>query len=306
MHGLLEWTGDPSSDGDSVPLRLCGALHALALRGDDADLAALYASPETSDGAWATIERTLRDRPAELSAILDLPPQTNEVARSGALWPSLAVVAARTGLPLALFEVGASAGLNLNCNRFAYDLNGRECGLPSSAVRLAPAWRGAAFDLPDPIVASRVGCDLRPYDLTDPAERRRLTAYTWPDQPERLARQRAAIEIATRRPPGVERADAVDWLRSVLALARPDACRTVYTTIAWQYLPEASQRAGEAVVAAAGARALMDGSVAFVCMEADGREPGAGLTLDLWTGTGHERVQLGRADFHGRWVDWRG
>ena len=303
---VLAWRGDPSSDGDSVPLRLCGALHALALSGGDAGLAALYADPAPSDAAWVTIERAIRERSDVLKAVLDLPPQTNEVARSGALWPALALVAERTGLPLALMEVGASAGLNLNCDRFAYDLGGRACGDATSPVLLVPEWRGDAFALPDPSIASRAGCDLRPYDLTNEAERRRLTAYTWPDQPDRMARQRAAIAIAMARVPPVERADAVAWLERMLAAPAPGACRTVCTTIAWQYLPEPSRAAGEAIIAAAGERAVSDGPVAFVRVEADGAEPGAAITLDLWTAAGHARRALGRADFHGRWVDWRG
>ena len=304
---VLRWPGDdPSSDGDSVPLRLCGALHALALSGDDPTLAAAYADPVPSGAAWSAIEGALRTHPDAILATLALPPQTNEVARSGALWPMLGTVAALAGRPLALLEVGASAGLNLLCDRFAYDLGGRASGDPGSAVRLAPEWRGPTPDAPDPVVASRAGCDLRPYDLADEGERRRLAAYTWPDQPERMARQRAAIALAAGDPPPVERADGVAWLRDRLAThldgTRTDACATIYTTVAWQYLPAPDRAAGERIVAAAGAR----GPVAFVRMEADGDEPGAALTLDLWREGRHERHDLGRADFHGRWVEWRG
>ena len=303
---VLGWPGDPSTAADSVPLRLCGALHALALAGGDADLAALYERPRTDHAVWGTIARALGAHPEPLLAVLALPPQTNEVARSGALWPALGEVARRTNLPLLLLEVGASAGLNLLCDRFALDLGGKLRGDRTGEVRLAPEWRGAPYRGGEPVVAGRAGCDLRPYDLSDPAERRRLTAYTWPDQPDRLARQRAAIALAAPAPPAVEATDAVSWLRARLAEPAPEACRTLYTTIAWQYLSGPDRATGEALVAAAGARAEADGPIAFVRMENDGAEPGAALTLDLWAAGGHERHDLGRADFHGRWVDWAG
>ena len=56
----------------------------------------------------------------------------------------LLVVTARTGLPLALYELGASAGLNLMLDRFSYQLGGLLTGVEGSPVRLAPSWKGPA------------------------------------------------------------------------------------------------------------------------------------------------------------------
>jgi hypothetical protein len=39
-------------------------------------------------------------------------------------------------------------------------------------------------------------------------------------------------------------------------------------------------------------------------MERDGGAPGAANLLTLWPGG--ETQTLGRVDFHGGWVDWRG
>lgn len=38
-------------------------------------------------------------------------------------------------------------------------------------------------------------------------------------------------------------------------------------------------------------------------MEADATPGSAALTLHLWPGDRH--IALGRADFHGRWIDWQ-
>ncbi|WP_304613905.1 DUF2332 family protein, partial [Paracoccus sp. (in: a-proteobacteria)] len=79
---VLGWTGDPSTAADSLPLRLCGALHALVLTGQAHDLARAY------DGGVvdpALLRRVLDDHAETILSWLDSPPQTNEVARSAAL-----------------------------------------------------------------------------------------------------------------------------------------------------------------------------------------------------------------------------
>jgi hypothetical protein len=73
--------------------------------------------------------------------------------------------------------------------------------------------------------------------------------------------------------------------------------------VAWQYFPAAAQARGEATLQAAGQRATQTAPLAHLAMEGDGNEPGAALTLRLWPG--NQTIPLGRADFHGRWVDWQ-
>ncbi len=55
----------------------------------------------------------------------------------------------------------------------------------------------------------------------------------------------------------------------------------------------------------AGEKATGEAPLAWLSMENDGSDnAGAALNLRLWPGD--HRIDLGRADFHGRWVDWRG
>ena len=56
----------------------------------------------------------------------------------------------------------------------------------------------------------------------------------------------------------------------------------------------------------AAARATPEAPLAWLSMESDGDRSGAlgaALVLRLWPGDLH--LALGRADFHGRWIDWR-
>ncbi|KPP89536.1 MAG: hypothetical protein HLUCCA08_09520 [Rhodobacteraceae bacterium HLUCCA08] len=294
---LLSWDGDVSSRGASVPLRLCGALHALRLQ-NRAGLADVYPPHETDpETLWASISHALSSEAAFIDHFLDSPPQTNEVRRSVALLPAAHYVAARFGLPLRLSEMGASAGLNLNFDRFALTTPAGRLGPADAALTLTPDWRGDPPGTAELRIAERRGVDLNPLDPQ--ADALRLLAYLWPDQPHRLALTRAAIGTAHRE---VDRGDAIDWLTTRLASV-PGQTHFIYTTIAWQYFPPRAQARGTALIERAGAMATDNAPIAWFAMEADGERPGAGMTLRLWPG--NDTIALGRVDFHGRWIDWR-
>lgn len=291
---ILSWPGDPSSRADSVPLRLAGGLHALVLTGQAPDLAAAYQTDADPTGiALAKI----RQHPHFLLDWLASPPQTNEVRRSAPLIAAAHWLTARFGLPLVLSELGASAGLNLLWDQYALTVQGQSFGPPDPALTLHPDWTGPLPPLAAPIVLDRRGVDLNPLDpVTD---RLRLLAYIWADQPDRLARTRAALDLAARIHPQIDRADAGDWLTPRLATPTPSALHLVFHTVAWQYFPPATR----ARALAAMASASRENPIARLAMEADNQSPGAALTLTLWPKG--ETIRLGRADFHGRWVDWQ-
>ncbi|MEE2860325.1 MAG: DUF2332 family protein [Pseudomonadota bacterium] len=287
---VLDWPGDPSSRADSVPLRLCGALHALVLTGAAPDLAQAYARRDVS--AELLVD-TMRSHEAMILDWLESPPQTNEVARSAALIGAGRFLAGLSPLPLRLLELGASAGLNLNFDRY-------HLGPAPEGVSLTPEWGG---EMPQGRirVASRRGVDLNPLDPE--RDSLWLMAYCWADQDARLARLRAALVLAQADPPPVDRGDAAAWLAAQLLRPVFGALTVVFHTIAAQYFPRETAAACEAALARAAARATPDAPVARLEMEADGGR-GAALRLALWDGD-ERRWALGRADFHGRWIDWQ-
>jgi hypothetical protein len=290
---VLGWQGDPSSKADSVPLRLAGGLHALVLTDKAPTLATAYSSGEDpTDAALAAI----RAHHAFLLDWLASPPQTNEVRRCAPLIAAAHWLTARYGLPLILSELGASAGLNLLWDRYALHIGDQTFGPPDPVLTLPPGWTGPLPPQAPPIILDRRGSDLTPLDpITD---RLRLLAYIWPDQPDRIARTRAALDLAAEARPPIDRADAADWLETRLSTPTPGALHIVFHTIAWQYFSPTTQSRALAALEAAG----QGSPVARLSMEADGRAPGAALTLTLWPG-GHT-IPLGRADFHGRRIDW--
>ncbi|TNE35759.1 MAG: DUF2332 family protein, partial [Alphaproteobacteria bacterium] len=289
---ILNWPGDASARGDAVALRFMGALHGLVLEKRNAPLAAVYPPHhlEVSDPVlWAAVEGALSSEAEFILHRLQNAPQTNEVRRAAALLPMFLEISALTRLPLTLSEVGASAGLNLFLDKFHIELGAQSWGNPASTVTLAPKWHGEAAPVGPLDIVARGACDLRPSDPSDVADRMRLLSFIWADQADRLARTRAAIEIAAAGDARVEAADALLWLQKRTARPMPGTAHVIYSTIAWQYLPAAARAEGEAIIRAAGARATENAPLAWARMEVDGESPGTGLTLTLWP-TGEEHL----------------
>ena len=311
---VLDWSGPPDAMGDSVPLRLAGALHALVRRGQLPELAGFY-PPNTlpdiktlTDSALAAIARM----DETICGWLKFPPQTNEVARSGVIFPGLLTIAQETGLPLALFEVGASGGLNLIPDRYAYRLGDAMLGAVGSPLVLSPEWSGSApLPVPQrPEISSRRGCDRNPLDVTDPSHRERLIAYIWADQPQRLARVKEAITLAQENPPQIEQADAADWVEENISLApQTGVTRVLFHSIAFQYFSPSAQQRIEEHIKRAGARATADAPLAWLAFEqAQGQGPC--LTLRLWggasSGTGETRILAKANNAHCQKIEWLG
>lgn len=296
---ILTWPGPPGPSDDSVPLRTAGALHALVL------LHRIDPLIELTDGSlWTAVQAAFRQHEAFILDRLTSPPQTNEVRRSAALLPGLFIVAQQTGKPLILSEVGASAGLNLQLDRYRYRLGKTQWGA-TSPVLLSPEWRGHEPDIPATFtVIERAGCDLNPLNPSSADDRLRQLSYIWADQKDRLERTQNALSIAADNHLQVEKADAIDWLARRLETPRPGATHIIFHSIAWQYFPDALKQKGEALIAEAGARATADAPLARLQMEGDGQPHGAALTLQIWPKG--EKQEIGRADFHGRWVEWKG
>ena len=240
---------------------------------------------------------------AFIGRFLRSPPQTNEVGRSAVLLGGFLRVAAATGLPLRLLEIGASAGLNLIWDHYRYRLGKAEWGNPAATLLLAPRWTGALPPLAAPLfVASRQACDLAPVDLDDEASRQRLRAYVWADQRERLARLEQALAIARAAGHRVEQADASNWLRSHLQTPALGMATVLFHSIMWQYMPEPTRNAIAASIARAGARARREAPFAWLRFEPPRAGAGADLRLTIWPDG--EDTRLATAQPHGVVVTW--
>jgi hypothetical protein len=294
---------------DAAALRWLGALHDFVLETPDSTLARAYprvGQPGDAATAWPHALAFSRDEAERLAAFMRHEPQTNEPRRSAVLLPGFLEVAAATRLPLRSLELGASAGLNQLWDRRRYRFGEAFAWGPQDArVVIDAEWRGDAPRLDAPVeVAARGACDRSPVALTDPLQRRRLTAYVWPDQFDRLARFEAAVADALAAGVTVEPEDAVAWTRRHAA-PRAGVTTVVFHSVFFQYMPAGSQAALVEALAAFGAEARADAPLAWLRMEPAPDHPAMmELRLTLWPG-GVERV-LATVHPHGAWVEWRG
>jgi hypothetical protein len=164
--------------------------------------------------------------------------QTNEAGRCATLLPFLA----RLPQPLALLEVGASAGLCLLPDRYRYDYTDAATdtvstvGPPDATVTLPCRVRGIEVPTAVPTVVWRGGLDLHPVDAGDPDQEAWLDALVWPGADDRRARLHAALAVARSDPPRVITGDLRVDLAALAAQAPPEATLVVFHTAVLAYL----------------------------------------------------------------------
>ena len=255
--------------------------------------------------AWPAVRALIASGRAELVDALAHPLQTNAPSRSKALVGALCLVAERTGLPLRLLELGASAGLNLRLDRFRYEQGGVGFGPEDSPVRFADFISGGMPPLAHGFeVAERSGCDLNPVDATSEEGRLTLLACVFPDETERYELLEQAIEVARATPAPVERADLASWVAGRLAEPHPGLATVVYHTIVWPYLPDDVRESAEAHDPRPPAdRATAEAPLALVAFEGAADDPARIEThLTLWPGG--ERTLLAVCSHHPTTVNW--
>lgn len=163
--------------------------------------------------------------------------QTNEAGRCATLLPALLQL---TG-PLALVEVGASAGLCLHPDRYRYDYGAGVVGDGDGPV-LACRWeRPGPPPTRRPDVAWRAGLDLNPLDVTDPDDRRWLECLIWPEHEARRRRLRDAARVATTAPAPIHRGDLVADLPELVAQVPPGTTVVVFHTAVLGYVDPATR-----------------------------------------------------------------
>ncbi|MFB8387242.1 DUF2332 domain-containing protein [Microbacterium sp. NPDC055910] len=227
--------------------------------------------------------------------------QTNEPLRCAALLPALSTIDG----PIALVEVGASAGLCLYPDRYSYRYDGGPDLDPSegeSAVVLASALNGGP-PLRLPEIVWRAGIDLDPKDAAHPADRRFLTALVWPGETGRAERITAALDIVAADPPLLVRGDATEpgVLEGVVRRA-PEGARVVVTTPG--VLPHIPRRGLDRLI-----EIVQRLEAVWVTIDPPGLHDAWHPPIDpaTWGGfvLGRDGVPLAAVDPLGRSVEWR-
>ena len=236
--------------------------------------------------------------------------QTNEVQRCWALLPCFLTIARETGAQaFDLVELGPSAGLNLVWDRYRYVYDAGWWGfggapLTLTGEELSPV-PGELLER-QVAVRRRAGIDLAPVDVTTDEGARLLEAFVWPDQEDRMARLRAAIELLRTDPPELRQGDYVELLPDVLRARDGGALTVVFEIASRGYLTDERRAELRAVLDEAGRTAplawLRAGAPERELRGSRGELHGYGLKLTLWPG-GESRT-LAHCDYHARWLEW--
>lgn len=314
--------------GQRRPVLIFAAVHYLLLDATASahPLAAFYPSlcddPQRGDAWPAFRDFCLEHRETLVELISTHNTQTNEVGRCSGLYPALRLARRLAGRPLALVEIGASAGLNLRVERYAYRYStGQRAGNRAAPLTLdcvvtgpyappvepaEPAWRRSDLDL-----LARVGIDLSPVDIADDNAVRWLAACVYADQPERIARLRAAVDIARRDPVRIVRGDVLDVLPDIVAELPAEATPCLLHTWVATYFPRDVRSRFVAMVGELAARRPL----VWIASEPAGTLPGleekggsdsgsSELGLASLTGPHLRWRRLGRMHSHGAWLHW--
>jgi hypothetical protein len=301
--------------GQQAPNLLLAAVHDLLLRGADHALAAFYpsvahlAAVPAGDPIPAFRSFCQDQRAALIDLVSTRLVQTNEPQRCTVLLPAFALVRYLAGgMPLALIEVGASAGLNLLFDRYGYDYRvGWSAGDPGSPIQCSCTLRG---ELRPPIpasmppVAARVGLDLHPIHATDLEAMRWLRALVWPEHLARAALLDQVLALAQRQPPTLIAGDALTVLPQAITDAPADTAVCVFHTATLAHFPpEARARFHALIPELARQRDLF-----WLSSEGSGNSGRRGLYLIILTafqrGRRVER-QLAYSHPHGAWLEWQ-
>lgn len=299
-----------------LPVLLLAAVHSIVLAEPDLDLARWYptvADEPLSSDPFPAFRQLCLDRADEIRAIVATRvTQTNEVGRSALFLPALGIVEAEVGA-LSLVDVGTSAGLNLQLDRFSYRYDpGGSVGSPSP-VTIETGTRGPV-PVPGhlPEITGRVGLDRQPIDVSDPDEARWLMASVWPDQSDRFERLRAAIGLARQHPSTLIVGDAVDMVGSTATAASEHGHPVVLNSWVLNYLDEPRRLAYIDALDHVG----RDRDLTWIFAESPGLAPGLPFPVEVagehttalvtvtWR-DGVRTVELnGRAHPHGYWLHW--
>jgi hypothetical protein len=259
------------------PLILLAAVHFLLLSGAEHPLAAYYDTvaalagrpyePPAGDVAATFVDFCHQHRAALKILVTTRSTQTNEIGRCTNLLPGLCHVAAQYGWsePLALLDLGTSAGLNLLFDDYGYTYRAQHgddtlaVGAGDAPVALSCGSRPDLTPLPVlglPTISERVGLDRSPIDPFSDEQARWLLACLWPDNLARFGRLRAALDNVRRspHPPRLEQGDMVHDLDRVAGTIGGDGPLVVFHSWVAAYLDEQQQRALVAEVRALGAK----------------------------------------------------
>jgi hypothetical protein len=294
-----------SEPGQPVPNLLLGSVHYLLLRGKDHKLKYFYPSiveePQNTEEVYPYFRNFCMENKEEIISLLkNRLVQTNEVRRCSYLYPVFNYIYETVKKPLALIEIGTSAGLQLLWDKYSYSYGTNEIfGNTQSNVTITSEVRGnysPAVYMGSPPVAVRIGVDLNIIDLANEDEYLWLQALIWPEHEDRREMLSSAAEYVKRSSVTLIEGDGTELLMELEKNISEEYAICVFHTHVANQMSQESKATLLRDVELIGAKReifhlynnIFDGD----------------LHLDFYIGGKGFRKKIGETDGHGRWFTW--
>jgi hypothetical protein len=296
----------------ALPNLFLGAVQLLLLKGEHHQLAAFYPSLNNAsrhyDYVYPYFRSFVLEHKDEISEIIQRRSvQTNEVGRCAILVPAFELATRQAeNRPVAMIEVGSSAGLTLLWDRYHYRYDENlQCGPSNSPVQIECLLLGEKRPpVPErlPKIASRLGIDLNPVDLNDQESVQWLRALVWPEQQKRVRQLETAIQLAKRDPPKIVAGDALDILPSLIDHIPDEFQVCIYHSFTLSLASgKPRERLEELLAKVSEGRNLLHVSLEW----AKNSESPLLSLASLNRGEKTEKT-LAKCNAHGEWLEWLG
>lgn len=292
-------------EGQPVPNLFFGAVHYLLLKGNDHNLKNFYpsivANPRSYIKSYEYFKEFCLINRSEIIQILQTKlVQTNEVRRCGYLYPVFGYIYERTKKPLALIEIGTSAGLQLIWDKYAYSYNENELvGNINSGLKIRSKFIGEKLPfvkLTPPPISKRIGIDLNTIDLTNAEELLWLKALIWTEHKERLTMFEKAANYVKEATIQFIEGDGVTLLNKLVEKISKDNTICVYHTHVANQMTIETRKSLLNMIESVG----KNRDVFHIYNNIQDRY----LHLDFYMNGLEHKHTIAETDGHGRWFKW--
>jgi hypothetical protein len=287
------------------------AVHYLLLSGIEHPLREFYptltSSPRSINAVYPIFHAFCLAYGAQIREVMNTRSvQTNEVGRCACMLPAFEIIyQLGQGRPMAVIEVGTSAGVNLLWDQYRYNYgDGHEYGLQTSPLQLNCELRGdrqLPFPQHMPTVSLRIGLDLHPININNADALLWLRALIWPEHAERAARLQSALDVVKQHRPLVMAGDALKLLPMIMANVPFDMTLCVFHSFTLnQFSADERKRFAAVLIEASKHREIF--RVSYEALTPPERDPL--LDLFLYVQGTEMRQQVAKASDHGNWLEW--
>ncbi|QQK75328.1 DUF2332 domain-containing protein [Salicibibacter cibarius] len=292
-------------EGQPVPNLFFGAVHYLLYKGKDHELKCFYGSivesPEEEGGCFPYFKDFCQKYRNEIISIMENKSvQTNEVRRCSYLYPCFCLIYEKVKKPLALIEIGTSAGFQLLWDQYSYSYGTAEVyGNHHSDVHIKAENRGkhSLFLLPEsPPVTYRKGLDLHVNNLNDNENYLWLKSLIWPNHYERRKLFERAAQEVTTTPSDLIEGDGVALLSGVVKEIPQDTAICIFHTHVANQMPHHTKRELLKKIEGIG----QEREVFHLYNNIHDGD----LHLDYFINGEESNLTIGNTDGHGRWFSW--